>query len=686
MGSFYAFNTTVEGYLHQKKNISREDISCEDASESYSDENGRFQIAVVADGHGDPACMRSAAGSRRAVEIAVECLKEFAKSVTEEESSEEYESIAKQLTVGKTGKRVMQQLTNTIISRWHSFVDADLCENPLTQEEKEKAGRYAEVYRRGDRLAHAYGTTLIAALRTPDFLMLLQQGDGRCDVFAEDGTVSQPIPWDDRCHENVTTSLCDEDVVTSIRSCVICFRDKKIISYSIPRFEDGYREEPWKGGNILACCLGSDGVEDSYRNMEGTHRFYRQLLCERIKRGKEGFETYLKEWLPDFSRKGSGDDVSVAGIVDMEQIETAAALFQRQNRRYDLEEQLARYESRQVSMSRKHEMLGRQSEAARIALDEKEKKLLDAYRNSEKAENASRETEKQLQSAEQEREQLMEQYNNWNYRRRMERNDSQSSWSLLENLFPENGQELEENVNRQMQKKLQKNQFNCQILRGKQRKQKKDLAFWEGEQKKREQERRQAEELYQKAKEEFAEYDREYWFVQTEMERIRREMDSLTDREGVEPVAPEEKEKSKELKSLSGYAKEETGETRFIPWEQWRARMAKKAAASPENAVIEKEKTERDCVREPETATEQEEAAAWEAAVLSEAALPEDMVLPEDGGGPKEGREQEAAEGPAAGQSELPAAEEEAAGKAESGETCENEYKTVRKATFTIFE
>ena len=67
MGSFYAFNTTVKGYLHQKKNI-----PCEDASESYSDENGRFQIAVVADGHGDPACMRSAAGSRRAVEITVD--------------------------------------------------------------------------------------------------------------------------------------------------------------------------------------------------------------------------------------------------------------------------------------------------------------------------------------------------------------------------------------------------------------------------------------------------------------------------------------------------------------------------------------------------------------------------------------------------------------------------------------
>lgn len=686
MGSFYAFNTTVEGYLHQKKNLSREDISCEDASESYSDENGRFQIAVVADGHGDPACMRSAAGSRRAVEIAVECLKEFAKSVTEEESSEEYESIAKQLTVGKTGKRVMQQLTNTIISRWHSFVDADLCENPLTQEEKEKAGRYAEVYRRGDRLAHAYGTTLIAALRTPDFLMLLQQGDGRCDVFAEDGTVSQPIPWDDRCHENVTTSLCDEDVVTSIRSCVICFRDKKIIFYSIPRFEDGYREEPWKGGNILACCLGSDGVEDSYRNMEGTHRFYRQLLCERIKRGKEGFETYLKEWLPDFSRKGSGDDVSVAGIVDMEQIETAAALFQRQNRRYDLEEQLARYESRQVSMSRKHEMLGRQSEAARIALEEKGKKLLDAYRNSEKEKNASRETEEQIEIAERKLKTSREQYREWNIRRKREKNDSQSSWNLFGMLYPEDTRETEKKFDRLLRQNLQKCSSTCRNLYEKQEQQKKEIVFWEGEQKKREQERRQAEELYQKAKEEFAEYDREYWFVQTEMERIRREMDSLTDREGVEPVAPEEKEKSKELKSLSRYAKEETGETRFIPWEQWRARMAKEAAASPENAVIEKEKTERDCVREPETATEQEEAAAWEAAVLSEAALPEDMVLPEDGGGPKEGREQEAAEGPAAGQSELPAAEEEAAGKAESGETCENEYKTVRKATFTIFE
>lgn len=47
MKQAYTFHKTVRGHLH----IVRE-IPCEDFSDSFSSEDGKFHIAVVADGHG----------------------------------------------------------------------------------------------------------------------------------------------------------------------------------------------------------------------------------------------------------------------------------------------------------------------------------------------------------------------------------------------------------------------------------------------------------------------------------------------------------------------------------------------------------------------------------------------------------------------------------------------------------
>lgn len=348
MSDYYTFHETVRGYLHKMR-----DIPCEDFSESCSGQNGRFHIVTVADGHGAASCMRSSDGSCAAAYIARECLVEFAEKYLEEadraaEGTGDVfdENIHEKLEFDNNARKLLlKQLTDTIISRWYSFIEQDLNERPLSEEEKILAGR-AE---------HAYGTTLIAALLLPDYLILLQQGDGRCEVFYEDGTVEQPIPWDERCHENVTTSLCDEDAAASIRSCVISFKERR----------------------VTACYLGSDGVEDSYRNMEGTHNFYRALTCSLNERGKDGFEAYLEEYLPEFSRKGSGDDVSVGGIVDMDGIKADTERFQKQIRHYELTESLAQYENRKISMSRKHEiLLGRKNEAeaaCRVAMKVAEK-------------------------------------------------------------------------------------------------------------------------------------------------------------------------------------------------------------------------------------------------------------------------------------------------------------------------
>ena len=241
MEEMYSFHKTVRGYNHVRK-----EIPCEDTSACYTDKDRLFHIAAVADGHGDPSCARSAKGSLHAVEIAVNCLKEFAEYFIDAKEKEEDTEFLGQLTYAKGRERLVKQLTDSIIFKWYDEIRQELETEPITEEELQRAGAYSGVYQSGERLVHLYGTTLIAALWMEDYLILLQQGDGRCEVFFDDGSVEQPIPWDERCFQNVTTSMCDEDVLISIRHCVLDLKDR----------------------NVIACYLGSDGIEDSYLDME----------------------------------------------------------------------------------------------------------------------------------------------------------------------------------------------------------------------------------------------------------------------------------------------------------------------------------------------------------------------------------------------------------------------------------
>ena len=344
------FHKTVQGHLHIAKGI-----PCEDYSLSYSDTEGRFHIAVTADGHGDPSCMRSADGSRFAAEIALDCLKEFAQSAFEPDSEQFTPDFTENMKTPKYRDQLVRQLMNAIIARWYQQVHEDLDQNPLTEEELETANKsdnQGERYRRGERLEHIYGTTLIAALYIrEDYLILIQQGDGRCDVFYGDGHVEQPIPWDDRCFENITTSMCDTDVVSGIRYHVV-----------------DLTEQP-----VIACYMGSDGVEDSYRDMEGTHTFYRNLSCKAVELGNaEAIEAHLEAMLPGFSKTGSGDDVSVAAIVDLERLRSLVPSFEALSRRYTLEDSKLLYEGKLASMTRKREILKRRLEdAGKAAADKK---------------------------------------------------------------------------------------------------------------------------------------------------------------------------------------------------------------------------------------------------------------------------------------------------------------------------
>ncbi|MGN0362314.1 MAG: protein phosphatase 2C domain-containing protein [Bilifractor sp.] len=430
---FTTFREVTQGYLH----IARQ-IGCEDYADTWSDPSGQFHIAAIADGHGDPTCVRSARGARFAVEVALACLQKFAKSYLpdgqEEQLAQEDRSgqsaqpaqegwhgqnaqpaqkglsgLKKQpeqvkqsgqkessdrekqntpdeqntpdgryekndirdLLQPRTAGTELKRLTDTMLMLWRMKCQDDLHEAPLTDAELEAAGMYADYYTQGSELAHAYGTTLIAALMTQEALILLQQGDGRCEVIFADGTIDQPIPWDSRCHENVTTSLSDPDAAESFRHAVI-----------------DLSKDP-----VCACFLGSDGVEDSFDDMDGTHAFYISLAHEIGVMPGEEFQTYLHNMLPGFTRKGSGDDVSVAGIVCAEALGQYRENFEEILQRYRAVREAEEIRQKLHSMERKHRILRERMEQTGEDTDAEAFRRYDArYQELEQRYNALRGT------------------------------------------------------------------------------------------------------------------------------------------------------------------------------------------------------------------------------------------------------------------------------------------------------
>ena len=307
--------------LTQGSDHIRHDIPCEDHGQVFESES--CKIFAVADGHGDTNCPRSQLGSKFACEIAISEMKVFSTDIIDNSWEKRL------ISPGKDQDSLIRQLITSIVAKWTTAVNEELEENPLSDEEKSGCKRYIDRYDRGERLEHIYGTTLIAGLLTESYLLLIQQGDGRCVVFNADGSTSQPIPWDEDCFANVTTSLCDQDVIQKFRYHVIDLSKNPVI----------------------ACLMGSDGVEDSFFTMELMDSFYRDLLVYASENGVAGLNKHLDEELPEFSRQGSGDDVTICGIVDIDKVKEFISTFQRDNEIIRKESALKEINDRLKSMN-----------------------------------------------------------------------------------------------------------------------------------------------------------------------------------------------------------------------------------------------------------------------------------------------------------------------------------------------
>ena len=280
---------------------------CQDFS--LAEARGSFAMAVVCDGHGGRRYFRSRAGAEAAAEVTRSCVSELienadpglftSKPVTGREALTT-ERGKKDLRKWDERDELMHRLFGAIAVRWRDRIAGHAREHPLTEEERQKVPReYLEAFEArdgsGERtgLPETYGCTLICFVRTESFWLAFQIGDGKCIAFSPEGKWSEPVPWDESCFLTSTTSLCDDGAPDEFR---YCYGGRKTLP--------------------MAVFLGSDGVDGSFGDTRSLADFYVGILKLIGRSGGEDAEAELGNALPELSRRGSGDDVSVACCCD----------------------------------------------------------------------------------------------------------------------------------------------------------------------------------------------------------------------------------------------------------------------------------------------------------------------------------------------------------------------------------
>ena len=282
-------------FAHSEKGASHEKhgIVCQDYSDHADKPN--MSIAAVADGHGSEQYFRSDVGSRFAVEAALEGIQGVIQSDPfGDEAISEKDGLSKMETLGKY-----------IINTWREKVDEHEKDHPVRDDPKVPGlpEKYRSRYLREDNRRYvyrAYGSTLIAVAMTDSYWFGLHIGDGKCVVLYDDGKWEQPIPWDDKCFLNECTSICDDDAIHEFR----------------------YWIGPLKGddsrGRPVAIFAGSDGVDDTFpihENERHLRGLYRTVVLSFANDGYESASAQVKAFLPTLTKRGSGDDISIAGVI-----------------------------------------------------------------------------------------------------------------------------------------------------------------------------------------------------------------------------------------------------------------------------------------------------------------------------------------------------------------------------------
>ncbi|MDR0497903.1 MAG: protein phosphatase 2C domain-containing protein [Treponema sp.] len=299
--NFIVFACSVIGASHVKNNK-----PCQD--DSFGEKGKRYRFIAVADGHGGEAYFRSDTGSHFAIEAVRRCVFNPAVVDVLNKLSADSDADANE----KKREQIILQLKKSIVSKWNSLIAGHITAHPFTEAELAVLpAKNAEEYRAGENIETAYGSTIISVLWTDSFLLTLQIGDGTCVMLNNEAEFSQPVPVDEKCFLNVTTSLCDKNAIDSFRHF---YSDK----WSVLSDQEKIIRCP----QPAAVLIGTDGIDDCFAGAEKLFDFYRVVLSSFTEKDEETAKAELKDYFPRLSEKGSGDDISIGIIADIEMLRT----------------------------------------------------------------------------------------------------------------------------------------------------------------------------------------------------------------------------------------------------------------------------------------------------------------------------------------------------------------------------
>ena len=284
-----------------------------------------FTVVCVSDGHGSAPHFWSDKGAEFAIQSAVELLSASIDKVLVALESKDY-------------SKANKNIAKSYVKRWHRKCFEGLCSielddlknrikeigekepdvakkyldelhdlkklekdyrdiisrNPVLTEENQKQISDLVTEFSKMSLKEIYGCTSVVYFQDKVSGKWYAFKIGDSDLFVSFGDVFQkPIKDDPKCYENFTTSLCNSNAVNSF-----CFPEEQYLD-KIP----------------VSVFASTDGVANSFSTDEYLARFYSQIQFSFDEDGEFIGERDIKDYIPKLSESGSGDDVSIAGIV-----------------------------------------------------------------------------------------------------------------------------------------------------------------------------------------------------------------------------------------------------------------------------------------------------------------------------------------------------------------------------------
>ncbi len=258
--------SSVQGASHIRQGLPNQD-----AWQSFTPNSQRLPIILaVADGHGSAKCFRSQRGARLAVEQALNVMQDF---------------IASTPSLADVRWLAEEKLSKTLVQQWRQAVVNDVAQQPFLPHEQALLPSNKEPYL-------AYGSTLLVAVVTDVFVLLMQLGDGDILQVLATGAVQRPMVADPRLLGNETTSLCGKDAWRQFRCCV----------------QNTASEAP------VLWLLATDGYANSFAHAASFEQVGTDLLSLIEQASFDVVAQHLPDWLQAASQEGSGDDVTVGLI------------------------------------------------------------------------------------------------------------------------------------------------------------------------------------------------------------------------------------------------------------------------------------------------------------------------------------------------------------------------------------